>query len=461
MTTARILVPVLFSCVLSLAAHLCAAEIPARDRAVVVISIDGFPAAMWADPALPMPTVRKLAENGAVAARMRVSNPSVTWPNHTTLVTGVSPARHGVLFNGLLTRPGPRQPVKVEPWRDKNELIRVPTVYDLAFNAGLTTAHVDWIPTTNSGTFTWEFPEVPIVSGKVEQEMVAAGLITEEQLRNFFSKTSPAWRDEQWTKAAVHIISRHKPNLMLFHLLNTDAINHRNGSGTWASHTAFAYADYCVREVLDALAAAGLKEKATILIVTDHGFKTARRIIRPNAALRKAGLLTLEGPARIVCDAHVLAQGGIAMAYVTAPEKRDELLPQLKELFESIEGVARVLEPKDYAEFEFPTPAENDQMADLVLLARSGYAFHSSHWDGEVVTDVTTDANPGNHGYLNTDPELDGVFIASGYGIKRGVRLEKIDNRDVAPTIASLLGFEMRGIEGKPLEAILERASKR
>jgi predicted AlkP superfamily pyrophosphatase or phosphodiesterase len=455
MTPARILL--CFCCILLLHPALPGAEILPSERMVVVISIDGFPAAMWADPALPTPTLRRLAENGATAARMRVSNPSVTWPNHTTLVTGVSPARHGVLFNGLLTRPGPRQPVKIEPWRDKNELVRVPTVYDLAFKAGLTTAHVDWIPTTNSGTFTWEFPEVPIVSGRVEQEMIAAGLITEEQLKNFFSKTSPAWRDEQWTKAAVHIITRHKPNLMLFHLLNTDAVNHRNGAGTWASHTAFAYADSCVREVLEALAAAGLKDKSTVLIVTDHGFKTARRIIRPNAALRKAGFLTLEGPTRIVCDAHTLAQGGIAMTYITAPDRREELLPKLIKLFESMEGVARVLEPKDYGEFEFPTPLENDQMADLVLLARSGYAFHSSHWDGDIVTDVTTDAYPGNHGYLNTDPELDGMFIASGYGIKRGVRLDKVDNRDVAPTIAALLGLEMRDVDGKPIEAILHQ----
>ena len=84
------------------------AAAPAKDRMVLVISIDGFPAWLWADPSLPMPTLRQLAGTGASAARMEISNPSLTWPNHTTLVTGVSPARHGVLYNGLVTPQGPQ-----------------------------------------------------------------------------------------------------------------------------------------------------------------------------------------------------------------------------------------------------------------------------------------------------------------------------------------------------------------
>lgn len=124
-------------------AQTTATPVPAKDRMVVVISIDGFPAWLWEDPSLPMPTLRKLAATGATAARMTVSNPTLTWPNHTTLVTGVSPARHGVLYNGLVLPQGPREPWRLEPWADKAVLVRVPTLYDAVFKAGLTTAHVD------------------------------------------------------------------------------------------------------------------------------------------------------------------------------------------------------------------------------------------------------------------------------------------------------------------------------
>ena len=78
---------------------------PERRPVVALVSLDGFPAALWRDPALPAPTLRALAAAGA-AASMTPVNPSVTWPNHTTFVTGVSPARHDVLFNGRLLRQG-------------------------------------------------------------------------------------------------------------------------------------------------------------------------------------------------------------------------------------------------------------------------------------------------------------------------------------------------------------------
>ena len=84
----------------------------ASSRHVVIISLDGFPSWALDDPSLPVPTLRRLAAKGALAKGMRPVNPTVTWPNHTTLITGVTPAKHGVLYNGLLKRdPGaPPQP---------------------------------------------------------------------------------------------------------------------------------------------------------------------------------------------------------------------------------------------------------------------------------------------------------------------------------------------------------------
>lgn len=432
-----------------------AAQVSPKDRTVVVITVDGFPAWIWNDPTLPTPLLRQLATEGATAKAMTVSNPSVTWINHTTLVTGVPPAKHGVLFNGLLVRTGPDSPPRIEQWRDKKELVRVPTVYDLAHQAGLTTAQVDWIPTTNSGTFTWEFPERPNPDGAIETEMTKAGLVSREDLVEF-NKRNPPWRDMIWTRAAVEIIKQHKPNLLYFHLLNTDSINHRYGPGTAPSLTAYAYADACIREVMEALTAAGLKDKATVLVVTDHGFKTAKRIIRPNIVLRQAGLLRAQGPVKINCDAYVIPEGGIAMVYVTDPKKRAELLPRLKEMFAPVEGIERILEAKDYPALGMPTPEQNDQMSDLVLVGKSGYAFTGSHLGDEAVTDVTADVYPGHHGYLNTDPQLDGVFIAWGYGIKPGVKLERVRNLDVAPTVAALLGLKLPNVDGRVLTEILQ-----
>src|SRR4026208_805373 len=74
------------------------------DRIVVLMSVDGLANFYMDDPAADMPTIRKLATEGAKASSMRASDPTATWPNHTTLVTGVPPAQHGVLGNNYFDR---------------------------------------------------------------------------------------------------------------------------------------------------------------------------------------------------------------------------------------------------------------------------------------------------------------------------------------------------------------------
>jgi predicted AlkP superfamily pyrophosphatase or phosphodiesterase len=73
--------------------------------------------------------------------------------------------------------------------------------------------------------------------------------------------------------------------------------------------------------------------------------------------------------------------------------------------------------------------------------------------EGDFVTQV---AAGGTHGYLNTDPKMQAIFIAWGAGIPRGIRLNSISNLDVAPTIAALLGLEMKQARGHAIEQIVK-----
>jgi predicted AlkP superfamily pyrophosphatase or phosphodiesterase len=426
--------------------------IPAKDRVVVLISIDGFPAWLWRDPTLPVPALRKLAANGAVAEAMTVSNPSITWINHTTMVTGVSPRRHGVLFNGLLVRQGTDRPPLIEQWRDKADLVRVPTLYDLAHQAGLKTAHVDWVAILNSGTIDAEMLEIPKVGGQIERELIAAGAVTAQEIATFTKGKNVAWRDTVWTQAATHIIDTRKPNLLLYHPLNTDSTNHTYGPGSFASHTAFAYTDRLVGDILAALERGG--RKATVVITTDHGFKKVSKVIHPNVALRKAGLLQADGPKPITCEAYTMTQGGLAFVYVTDPSKRDALKPKLRALFAKMEGMDKVLDGSEAPTLGMPTPEENQGMGDLILYAKAGYAFQGIVLGEEEVAESKNYL--GTHGYLASDPELEGIFIASGYGIKPGAKLGRMSNLDIAPTLAELLGVKLPETEGRVLKEILD-----
>jgi predicted AlkP superfamily pyrophosphatase or phosphodiesterase len=426
-----------------------------RNRTVVLISLDGFPSYALDDPRLPIPTIRKLAREGAIANSMRPVNPTVTWPNHTALVTGVDASKHDVLFNGLLIRPTNGTQPSVEPWRDKDVLVHAPTIYDIAYRAGLTTAQVDWVAIYGAKTITWKFPELPDPEGPLEREMIADGTVTAEQLRTF-EDSSQAWQDQIWTDAAVKILKRNRPNLLLFHLLTGDDTNHEYGPMSPASFTAMAWLDACVMRIIEALRDTNLQRKTTVMIVSDHGFRGIKHKIHPNVLLREKGLISGKAE-QARGESWVASTGGTAMVYVSDPKRKAELIPELTKIFAHQEGVARVYGPDDIGQLGLPRASETDQGPDLVLCAAPDYSFGNES-EGNYVTQV---AQGGTHGYLNTDPSMQAMFVAWGAEIIPGVRLNKISNLDVAPTIAAILGVEMEKTQGHVLHSILrEKAGK-
>ena len=422
-----------------------------KNRTVVVISLDGFPAYALDDPRLPVPTLRKLAREGVMAASMRPVNPTVTWPNHTAMVTGVEPSEHHVLFNGLLIRPEGGAKPKIEPWRDKEQMVHAPTIYDIAYKAGLTTAQVDWVAIYGAKTITWQFPELPDPNGKIEHELIDAGLVTSEQLRTF-EDSSQAWQDQIWTAAAEDILEKYKPNLLLFHLLTGDDTHHEYGPMSSASFTAMAFLDDKVKQILDTLVRTGIAQNATLIIVSDHGFRTYKHKIHPNVLLREKKLLS-EGSGQSKGDAWVLPEGGTAVVYVTDPNRKAELVPELRRIFTGVEGVDQIYGVEEFPKPGLPVPATSDQAPDLVLTATPDYMF-SGESEGDFVTHVTT---AGTHGYINTDPKMQAIFIAWGAGIPKGVRLDSISNLDIAPTVAALLGLEMKNVSGHPIGEIVKQ----
>jgi predicted AlkP superfamily pyrophosphatase or phosphodiesterase len=425
-----------------------------KHKTIVVISLDGFPAYAMDDPRLPIPTLRMLAREGVVAASMQPVNPTVTWPNHTALVTGVDASKHHVLFNGLLTRPDRAGRPSIEPWRDKDLMVHAPTIYDVAFQDGLTTAQVDWVAIYHAKTITWQFPELPDPNGMIEREMIADGTVTAEQMRTV-EDSSQAWQDQIWTTAAAKILEK-KPNLLLVHLLTLDDTNHEYAPMSPASFTAMAFLDAKVKQILDVLQRTGQSRDATLFIVSDHGFRAYKHKIHPNVLLRKNGLGS-EEPGQAKGDAWVLSEGGTAAVYITNPDRKAELSSELRRILTGVEGIAHVYGVEDFPKLGLPVAPTSDQAPDLVLAASPDYMF-SNESDGDFVTEVSAG---GTHGYLNTDPKMQAIFIAWGAGIPKGVRLNSISNLDVAPTIAALLGLEMKQAQGHAIPEIAKPGTGR
>ena len=408
-----------------------AASFYGQERHVVVISLDGYPAYALRDPQTPAPNLRRLIREGAWAPEgMTPINPTVTWPNHTAMVTGVDASHHGVLYNGLpVVSPGA---VKVEPWVPKSQLVLAPTVYDLVHTRGMKTAEVDWVAIYEPKTIDFAFSEVPKPDSVVVKEMVAAGIVSAEDIANF-QKSPITFRDEIWTDAAMHILERHKPNLLLFHLLTTDSSQHRYGARSLGAVSALALADARVGQLVAAVRTAGMLDRTTFLVVSDHGFHTASKLIRPAALLKERG----------ISNVAVVSEGGTAMIYGSVPAGT----------FDSLAPACKVIVPGQFASLGFPPPG--GRMADLVLAAADGYAF-SGDANGPVIGDVPPGANAGNHGYLSSNPDMRPIFVAWGAGIKSGAKVDGVRSIDVAPTIAGLLGLSMQNIDGRVITAALK-----
>jgi predicted AlkP superfamily pyrophosphatase or phosphodiesterase len=282
--------------------------------------------------------------------------------------------------------------------------------------------------------------------------MVAAGLVSQDDVDTFPSKNI-VFRDHVWTLAAAHIIRTHKPNVMMFHLLALDSVQHRYGPDTLAAQETMAHLDAQVASIVQAVEQAGIAARTTFFVVSDHGFKRVKRQINANVALAKAGLVTVTDGKASKAEAWVVPEGGSAIAYVTVADPDGARLGRLKAAVQGLEGVDKVIEPADYASYGLPSPESSDQMGALFLTAKDGYAFTAAVGD-QVVNDAG-EGSLGAHGYVASDPELGAIFIASGRGIKPGVALDSVRNLDLAPTMAQLLGLEMKDVQGAVLTSIL------
>jgi predicted AlkP superfamily pyrophosphatase or phosphodiesterase len=367
-------------------------------------------------------------------------------------VTGVHPLKHSVLFNGVLVRGGPGEPVRIDGLRDQKDLVAVPTIYDRLHGLGYRTANINWPCTRGSAALDDNFPDVleqvSQMTPRLRDELVTAGILPDARDATFRALGAAA-RDKIWTAAAIHVITTRKPNLLLLHLLLTDTIQHRYGPRSEAAYTAMAQADAHVAEVLRAITASGLGERTTVFAVSDHGFSRPSKLVNPNVIFRRAGLMRPRSRTRV----QAISEGGVAFVFLTDPSttKADEA--RVRELLRGQEGIDRILGSDDFAELGLPEPAKNPQMADLLITAKKGYAFAEEVFDEEVITELK--AASGSHGSLASDPEMNGAFVAWGRGIMRGAKLGIVDNRDVAPTIAALLGETMAGVDGKVLHEIL------
>jgi predicted AlkP superfamily pyrophosphatase or phosphodiesterase len=411
---------------------------------VIIISIDGFAAFYWRDPAVRIPVLRGLAERGALAAGMETVFPSTTWPTHASGDKNSPQAwcRHHILNRKTLAP----EYLTGDPIYDAPDLLRAQTVYDRAHAAGLRTAAIDWPATRNATTLDFNLPFFK--DQRVFETQTARGVWEELRALGYPLHRQGEWaqlpkrfyKDEMVGSVAAHVARRHEPNLLLVHFLCVDSFQHLYGPRSPEAYWAIEYVDGLIGRMLDSLPAADV-DQSTVFVVSDHGFLPSTREIRPNVRLRRLCA---------VREARFVMNHGAGALYRLGGD--DRTLEQLAREIEKMEGVSGMWSAADYGAIGLPAPADHPQVADVMFEAAPGYSF------GDLAEGDDEHGAPkylGTHGQRPTYADNAAFFLASGVGIARGRELEQIKSRDVAPTVARLLGVNMGKVEGHALDQVL------
>lgn len=423
---------ILFFCLL-----LCA-RVGAEPK-VVLISLDGLRPEFYLDSRWPAPFLQSLCRQGASARAVYSVFPSITYANHTSLVTGVSPIRHGVDCNvDFDWGNGPTL-----GWNWEAARIKAPTLWELARRRHMRTAAFSW-PVSVGARVDYLIPEVFSIPGanqgtteELLRQTSTPGLIDEIQRQSGrpFPLSFADW--DAWLPSAVGYTWRtYQPQLTLIHMLNLDWTQHRFGPDSPETRQALAQLDLDLQRIVEQIDLG----QTVLMVVGDHGFLPVNKVINPNRLFYERGWIQLEQGKIKSWKVYARSNGGSAAIYC----KDSSLLPQVRRLLvERSVGRWTILDrPELDLRGTFPK-------ASLAISVPPGLALGQSV-DGPF--EAGTERTLGQHGHL---PELLPTgWIVVGPGIKAGSDLGLRSLLEVAPTLGRLLRLNCSGMETNGLELL-------
>jgi predicted AlkP superfamily pyrophosphatase or phosphodiesterase len=438
-----------------------ASYLQGQTTSVLMISVDGMRPdyVTHADEhGLKIPTLRRMMREGTYAEGVTGVFPTVTYPSHTTLVTGVWPAQHGISNN---TRFDPERKMD-GAWYWYEDQIKVPTLWSAAHAAGLSTASVGWPVTADSKDIDFLIPEywranVGVPTNPDDRFLMNALSRPVNELDHIAARARTPYMegndtsangDEIKTLYALDILKQHTPKFMTIHLSSLDEEEHLHGP-----FSAEANADL---ERLDGMVARLAEQerandpKAVVIVVSDHGFADVDHLFNLGVAFVQAGLMPAKAdapPAASTWQAQPWGLGGMFAIVLHDPKDlaiKQKVYEMLKTLASKPEnGIEDILDAEQVAQLG-GTPD-----ASYVVTLRKGYV-PGSNLSGNLVTAIP--GHRGTHGYNpQTTPEMRASFFVAGPNMAQGKNLGVIDMRSIAPTVAQLLGISLPDAKRTPL----------
>lgn len=428
-------------------------------RKLVVLSFDAL---QTGDVELlsKMPYFSKIMKRAAFVSDIREIYPTLTYPIHTTIVTGVHPSKHGIMHNqkASINPDAPDFSIMGSDWYWEKENIKVKTLADAVWEAGGEVATVLW-PVTAGEKRGWNVPEIWPVKVRGEDpravyEKSASKNVMSEYYNSLIGKYN--WKDNEdmiyyGVEIALKILREKKPDLFLCHVIHLDHIRHMYGDQCREVEFCLRELDIVAGRFIKAVEEAGELENTNFVILGDHGQIDIETVFNLNTALREMGFIREgENGKAEGFDAYSFSSGFSAHIMLGEPENGElaervytalcEIQAKYPQYIERIYTADEVLEEEGLSgEFSFVvegtkgTLFRNETTGPLIfpyglIPSREYKAMHGHHPD-------KGDKPP---------------FIAFGPDIREGVRISRGDMLDICPTLTRLLGVELEGMEGEP-----------
>ena len=408
---------------------------------VLLISIDGLQPAdilKSEDRGIQVPNLKQFITNGTYADKVKGVLPTVTYPSHATLLTGVSPAKHGIVGNNSF------DPMQINQggWYWYATDFKVPTLWDAAAKAGLSTANIHWPVSVQAKAVRWNIPQIWRTGhnddAKLLKALATPGL--EEALETDLGSYAPGIDesiegDETRGRFAAALIRREKPDFTTVYLTALDHEQHEKGPDTAAAYAVLTRIDKVVGQIVSAQMAA--HPDSVIAVVSDHGFSKVDTEINLYRAFIDAGLIMLDGNGKIKSwEASPWNSGGSSAIILARPDDAT--------LKARVAGVLAALkaDPKNcIAEIAEPTEIArlggNPEASFYISYAPNAYAGGFKGPDAPL---VSASGSKGMHGYFPNSPLMRSSFMMMGKGVTKGRSLGEIDMRSIAPTLAKAMG---------------------
>ena len=323
---------------------------------LVLISIDGLKPdyVIEADKYnLKIPNLRKIKSEGVYAAGVKGVLPTVTYPSHATIITGVSPDKHKIMFN----RPFDPYNQNDWGWYWFAEDIQAPTLWSEAVKAGLIVSNIDW-PTTVGANITINIPQYWGVSTP-DRDKILRSLSTNEVIKEAenalgvkypYSDHSSIKGDLLKALFSVYILKTKQPDFHLCYFTGLDTEQHRTGPYSSETFSTLEKIDELIGQIT-AIANEYSDNKAIICVVSDHGFTEYNKVININSALVSAGLIKFNEDYEIV-DWNAMAwscDGGSAAIFIKEGDLKasDQVKSVLEEITKSDNCIEQIIEDKE------------------------------------------------------------------------------------------------------------------